>query len=54
LVPVLPDWSGAPADIFALYPQRLHLSAKVKAFLDFLTERFAAYRAEGEMAALPW
>lgn len=54
LVPVLPDWSGAPADIYALYPQRLHLSAKVKAFIDFLTERFAAYRAEGEMAALPW
>lgn len=54
LVPVLPEWSGAPADIFALYPQRLHLSAKVKAFLDFLTERFAAYRAEGAMATLPW
>lgn len=54
LVQVLTDWSGAPADIYALYPQRLHLSAKVKAFLDFVTERFAAYRAEGEMAALPW
>lgn len=54
LVQVLPEWSGAPADIYALYPQRLHLSAKVKAFLDFLTERFAAYRKEGEMAALPW
>lgn len=51
----MPDWSGSPADIYALYPQRLNLSAKVRVFLDFLTERFAAYRsATDSNAQLPW
>jgi len=59
LVQVLPDWYGSPADIYAVYPQRLQLSAKVRAFLDFLTDRFAAYRAEQDQdvvgtAPLPW
>jgi DNA-binding transcriptional LysR family regulator len=39
LVEVLPDWKAAPADIFAVYPERHHVSAKVRAFIDFLTER---------------
>lgn len=52
---VLPDWSGSPADIYALYPQRLHLSAKVSVFLDFLAARFASYRtATDSEAELPW
>ena len=38
---VLPDWHGAPADIWALYPQRQGLSAKVRCFVDFLGEHFA-------------
>jgi DNA-binding transcriptional LysR family regulator len=38
---VLPGWHGAPADIWALYPQRLGLSAKVRCFVDFLGEHFA-------------
>jgi len=59
LVQVLPDWYGSPADIYAVYPPRLQLSAKVRAFLDFLTDRFAAYRAEQDQdvagtAPLPW
>ena len=55
LVRVLPEWSGSPADIYALYPQRLNLSAKVRVFLDFMTERFAAYRiATDSDAELPW
>jgi len=32
------------ADIYATYLQRHHLSAKVRLFLDFLTERFAEHR----------
>lgn len=50
LVRILPAWSGAPADIYALYPPRLALSAKLRVFLDFLSERFAE-RRDGE---LPW
>jgi len=51
LIRVLPEWSGSPADIYALYPQRLHLSAKVRVFLDFLDVHFAAYRNPPDNAA---
>jgi len=40
LVPVLTDWTLPVADIFAVYPERANLSAKVSAFIDFLTEWF--------------
>lgn len=36
---VLADWSMPPADIYAIYPERLNLSAKVRVFIDFL-ERY--------------
>ncbi|MBB5368434.1 MULTISPECIES: LysR family transcriptional regulator [unclassified Janthinobacterium] len=41
LVRVLPEWSLAPADIFAVYPEKLNLSARVTAFIDFLQRHFA-------------
>lgn len=41
---LLPAWTGAAADIYAIYPQRHHLSAKVRVFIDFLVERFAGQR----------
>jgi len=40
---VLPDWSTPPADIHALYPERLNLPAKTVAFVDFLVQRFAGH-----------
>ncbi len=43
---VLAPWAGDMADIHAVYPQRHHLSAKVRVFLDFLAERFADFRVE--------
>ncbi|MBS0354620.1 MAG: LysR family transcriptional regulator [Proteobacteria bacterium] len=48
---VLAPWAGAVADIHAVYPQRHLLSAKVKVFVDFLAERFAAYRPEADETA---
>lgn len=39
---VLPGWQSAPADVYALYPERMHLSAKVRAFVDFLGEQISA------------
>jgi len=39
LVLLLEDYALPPADIFAVYPERHHLSAKVRAFVDFLVER---------------
>jgi len=39
LVTVLEDYGLPSMDIFAVYPHRRHLSAKVRTFLDFLAER---------------
>lgn len=54
LVRVLPEWMGSPADIHAIYPQRLQLSVKVRLFLDFLEQRFAAKRYEPGSETLPF
>ena len=43
---VLPTWSDPAADIHAIYPQRHLLSAKVRVFIDFLTDRFASQRPD--------
>ena len=43
---VLAPWAGDMADIHAVYPQRHHLSARVRVLLDFLVERFADFRDE--------
>jgi len=41
LVPLLQEFEPLPVPIFALYPSRKHLSAKVRRFVEFLAERFA-------------
>jgi DNA-binding transcriptional LysR family regulator len=41
LVRVLPRFPGPSAPIAAVYPSRRHLSAKVRAFVDFLATRCA-------------
>lgn len=41
LVQVLTDYTAPKADIWAVYPTRRHLSAKVRTFVDFLVQRFA-------------
>jgi len=46
LVRVLADYVPAPTNVYAVYPSRRHLSAKVRAFVDFLAERFAALAGE--------
>ncbi|CDG82975.1 LysR family transcriptional regulator [Janthinobacterium agaricidamnosum] len=40
LCAVLDDWNVPDADIYAVYPERLNLSAKVTALLDFLQKHF--------------
>ncbi|MBV9192128.1 MAG: LysR family transcriptional regulator [Betaproteobacteria bacterium] len=42
LVPLLQDFEPLRVPIYALYPSRKHLSAKVRRFVEFLIERFAA------------
>jgi DNA-binding transcriptional LysR family regulator len=51
---VLPNWSDPSADIHAIYPQRHHLSATVRVFLDFLTDRFEAYRPASAQDGTRW
>jgi DNA-binding transcriptional LysR family regulator len=41
LVPLLPGYRTQDVEINALYPHRRHLSAKVRAFIDMLVDRFA-------------
>ena len=37
---VLENWQTPPADIHAVYPQRLQTAARVRAFVDFLVDAF--------------
>jgi len=41
LVQVLPDYSSEELGIYAVYPSRKHLSAKVRTFVDFLVTRLS-------------
>ena len=41
LVPLLQEFIAEPMPIYAVYPSRKHLSAKVRLFVEFLVERFA-------------
>ena len=40
LVQVLEDYALPQADIYAVFPERHHLSAKVRVFVDFLMAYF--------------
>lgn len=37
---VLPDYALAPADIYAVYPERHRLSGRVRVFIEFLISQF--------------
>lgn len=42
LVIVLGTWESPPADVYAVFPTRSHLSAKTRAVVDFLADWFQA------------
>lgn len=42
LVPILTDYTLPPAAIHAVYPHARHVSTKVRAFVDFLAQRFGS------------
>jgi DNA-binding transcriptional LysR family regulator len=44
LARLLADWSLPPADVYAVYPERLNLSAKVRVFVEFLDGLMAPLR----------
>ncbi|HSY28052.1 MAG TPA: substrate binding domain-containing protein, partial [Burkholderiaceae bacterium] len=41
LMPILEDWTTAGPPVSVVYPQNRHLSPKVRAFVDFVSEIFA-------------
>ena len=41
LVQVLPEYQTPDADIYAVYPQRHQLSARIRSFVDFAVQSFA-------------
>lgn len=47
---VLPDFRGPSLDVWAVYPSRRHLSAKVRLFVAHLAQIFAARPLQGEPA----
>lgn len=48
LVQVLPQCATPDADIYAVYPQRHQLAARVRTFVDFLAESFTHTGAGGQ------
>jgi LysR family transcriptional regulator, transcriptional activator for dmlA len=44
LVRLLADWSLPPADVYAVYPERMNLSAKLRVFVEFLDGLMAPLR----------
>ncbi|OQR30210.1 LysR family transcriptional regulator [Pseudomonas sp. Bc-h] len=48
---VLEDQTPTRADVYAVYPQQLHLSARVRSLIDFLVERFKHIDSLGEAAS---
>lgn len=42
LVRLLPEWQSAELGVYAVYPSRKHLSAKVRTFVDFLVAALEA------------
>ncbi|MDF3837433.1 LysR family transcriptional regulator [Cupriavidus basilensis] len=42
LVPVLPDWNAGTLPLVAMYPRNRHLTAKVRAFIEWAAEIFRA------------
>lgn len=48
LVQVLPQYFTPDADIYAVYPQRHQLAARVRAFVDFLALSFTQQTASGK------
>ncbi len=42
LVPLLLEWEKGQVGLYALYPHRRFVSAKVRCFIEFVQERYLA------------
>lgn len=50
LIPILGANEEEPIGVYAIYPSRVHLAPKVRAFVDFVAERCSRYEAGEGMA----
>jgi LysR family transcriptional regulator for bpeEF and oprC len=41
MVQLLPDWTSEPLPVHIVYPQNRHLSAKVRVFVEWVSDLFA-------------
>lgn len=48
LVELLPEWRGVRADFYAVYEQRRHVPARIRAFVDYLQAQM-----QGRVPAMP-
>jgi LysR family transcriptional regulator for bpeEF and oprC len=58
LVQLLADWTSDPLPVHIIYPQNRHLSAKVRVFVEWVSDLFASHphmrlRAPGQPATAP-
>lgn len=53
LVPLLPEYVTASFTLRAVYPSNRHLSAKVRAFVDFLADRFGKHPGWDDWREIP-
>jgi DNA-binding transcriptional LysR family regulator len=53
LVRLLPDYDGVSGEIWAVYPSRRHLSLKVRLFVDFIAQAFAAPASSSGAVSAP-
>jgi LysR family transcriptional regulator for bpeEF and oprC len=58
LVQLLADWTSDPLPVHIIYPQNRHLSAKVRVFVEWVSDLFASHphmrlRAPGQPAMAP-
>jgi LysR family transcriptional regulator for bpeEF and oprC len=58
MVQLLPDWTSDPLPVHIVYPQNRHLSAKVRVFVEWVSDLFTSHphmhvRAAGQPAPPP-
>ncbi|HWP17758.1 MAG TPA: LysR substrate-binding domain-containing protein [Burkholderiaceae bacterium] len=53
LRPLLQDWNLDPLPVWLAYPPNRHVSARLRAFIDWAVERFSACQSQGRGSALP-
>ena len=45
LTPILGNYEEEPIGVYAIYPSRVHLAPKVRAFVDFVADRCSRHQA---------